>query len=242
MPRYKLYIEYDGSSYSGWQKQPNGSTVEEEIEKALSQRFQQPLDIIGQGRTDAGVHARGQVAHVDLPVAEKPEHLLNAFLGLLPRDIAVWKIENVAEDFHARFDAKSRSYQYRIVTRPSPLSERFAERVFEPLDWEAMKQCANLLLGTHSFESFTYSSPEQPSTECTISASEFEFDFPLITYHITANRFVRHMVRRLIGTMLQVAKGKRTISYFADLLHAPDSNKNGHGAPAKGLILQSVEY
>lgn len=242
MPRYKLYIEYDGSNYSGWQKQPNAPTVEEEIEKALSERFQRPIDIVGQGRTDAGVHAREQIAHVDLPVLDDPELLLHAFLGLLPRDIAIWNIERVSDDFHARFDARFRSYRYQVITRPSPLHNKVAERVFEQLDISAMQACSDMISGTHDFESFTYSSTEQPGTECTVSHSGISVDDFLITYDVTANRFVRHMVRRLVGTMLQVGTGKSSVSYFEDLLYHPNPAKSGHGVSAKGLILQKVGY
>lgn len=242
MPRYKLFIEYDGTNYCGWQKQPEDRTVEGEIERALSQLFQKPVDIIGQGRTDSGVHAEAQVAHVDLPKKIVPDELLSAFLGTLPRDIAVWKIEEAAADFHARFGGKSRQYRYQIITRPSPLYERFAERVFTELNLEAMKQCAEMIKGIHDFESFTYSTPEQKSATCEILYSQFTVEDPLIIYRIKANRFVRHLVRRLVGTMIQVGLGKRSVDYFTDLLEYPNTEKSGHGASAKGLILEKVEY
>lgn len=242
MPRYKLFIEYDGTNYCGWQKQPEDATVEGEIERALSQILQEPIDIIGQGRTDSGVHAEAQIAHVDLPKKVVPKKLLAAFLGTLPRDIAVWKIEEAGADFHARFDGKARRYRYQIITRPSPLYDRFAERVLANLDVEAMQQCAEMILGTHDFESFTYSSPEQTSATCEILHSQFTIEEPLVIYRIKANRFVRHLVRRLVGTMIQVGLGKRSIDYFADLIEHPDTEKSGHGASAKGLILEGVEY
>lgn len=242
MPRYKIFIEYDGTDYSGWQKQPNACTIEEEIEHALSQILREPVDITGQGRTDAGVHAEAQVAHFDFPEALNKNKLLFGLLGILPRDIAVWDMQEVAPGFHARFDGKARQYRYQIVTRPSPLWNKYAEMVLGKLDTISMQECAEMILGVHNFESFTYSSEEQPGTDCEIFLSEFEFGDPLITYRIKANRFVRHMVRRIIGTMLQVGQGKMTKQQFADLLHNPGKNKNGHGASAKGLILEKVEY
>lgn len=242
MPRYKLLIEYDGTRYSGWQKQPNANTVEEEIEKALSRILQSPIDIIGQGRTDAGVHAEGQAAHFDYPEDLDKHRILFAMLGVLPGDIAVWEMKETDPDFHARFDGISRRYRYQVISRPSPLHNRYAEMILRDLNMDAMKRCAEILLGRHDFESFTYSSDEQPSTTCEVSASDFEFGDPLITYHIEANRFVRHMVRRLIGTMLQVGQGKMTVEDFSDLLHKPSKNKSGHGASAKGLILEKVRY
>lgn len=242
MPRYKIFIEYDGTDYSGWQKQPNACTIEEEIENALSQILREPVDITGQGRTDAGVHAEAQVAHFDFPEALNKNKLLFGLLGILPRDIAVWDMQEVAPEFHARFDGKARQYRYQIVTRPSPLWNKYAEMVLGKLDTISMQECAEMILGVHNFESFTYSSEEQPGTDCEIFLSEFEFGDPLITYRIKANRFVRHMVRRIIGTMLQVGQGKMTKRQFAELLHNPGKNKNGHGASAKGLILEKVEY
>ena len=242
MPRYKILIEYDGTRYSGWQKQPNADTVEEEIEGALSQILQTPIDIIGQGRTDAGVHAEGQVAHFDAPGELDGHRLLFALLGVLPNDIAVWDMKEVEADFHARFDAKSRQYRYQVVTRPSPLWQRQADMILGDLNREAMKRCAGMIQGVHDFESFTYSSEEQPSTECEVFLSELEFGEPLIRYRIRANRFIRHMVRRLVGMIFQVGQGKRTVAEFEDYLHKPSKNKSGHGASAKGLILESVQY
>lgn len=242
MHRYKILIEYDGTKYSGWQKQPNATTIEEEIEKALAQILRQPVDIIGQGRTDAGVHAEGQTAHFDFPEELDKHRLLFGLLGVLPRDIAVWDMEEVGSEFHARFYGKARQYRYQIITRPSPLWSNYAEMILGDLNLDKMEECSAMIKGTHDFESFTYSSEEQPSTNCEVMLSHFDFGNPLITYRIKANRFVRHMVRRLVGTMLQVGQGKMKVDQFSDLLHKPSKNKNGHGASAKGLILEKVEY
>lgn len=242
MPRYKLLIEYEGTRYSGWQKQPNATTVEDEIEKVLAQILRQPVDIIGQGRTDAGVHAEGQVAHFDFPRELDVHRLQFALLGVLPKDIAVWKVEEVDGAFHARFDATERQYRYQFVTRPSPLYYRQAEMVLNELDVDSMQKCAAIILGKHDFESFTYSGDEQPNAICEVLHSEYQFDDPLIIYRIRANRFVRHMVRRLVGTMLQVGQGKRSVSDFETQLHNPSKTEGGHGASAKGLILEKVEY
>lgn len=242
MPRYKILVEYDGTRYSGWQKQPNANTIEEEIEEALSQILRQPIDIIGQGRTDAGVHAEGQVAHFDFPEELDKHRILFGLLGVLPADIAVWDMEKVEAEFHARFYGKSRQYRYQIITRPSPLWNNYAEMILGELNLKAMQECAELVKGVHDFESFTYSSDEQPRTNCEVILSQFEFGDPVISYRIKANRFLRHMVRRLIGTMLQVGQEKMTVEQFADLLHKPSKNKNGHGASAKGLILEKIGY
>lgn len=242
MPRYKLLIEYEGTRYSGWQKQPNAPTVEDEIEQALAQILRHPVDIIGQGRTDAGVHAEAQVAHFDFKEELDQRQLLFGLLGVLPRDIAVWHMEEVRDDFHARFDALTRQYRYQFVTRPSPLYYGQAEMVLEELDTSSMQKCATIILGRHDFESFTYSGKEQPNVVCEVTHSEFLFDDPLIIYRICANRFVRHMVRRLVGTMLQVGQGKQSVSDFETLLNKATTKESGHGASAKGLILEKVEY
>lgn len=242
MPRYKIFIEYDGTDYFGWQRQPEGRTVEGEIEKAFSQILRRPVDIIGQGRTDSGVHAEAQVAHFDHPEPLEARRITYALLGVLPRDISVYDMEEVAGDFHARFDAQSRRYRYQVVKRPSPLNQRYAQMVLNPLDTAAMETCASAILGIHDFESFTKSGPEQERTECDIIASEFEELDHMLIYYIEANRFLRHLVRRLVGTMIQVGKGKKTVDEFMYLLNHPTPDIGGHGAPSKGLVLEEVRY
>lgn len=242
MPRYKILIEYDGTNYSGWQKQPNSNTIEEEIENALAQILRQPVDIIGQGRTDSGVHAEGQVAHFDFPEALDRNRLLYALLGVLPHDIAVWEMEEVDDDFHARFDATSRQYRYQIALRPAPLLRSTSEMVLVELDLNAMQKCAEKIIGTYNFECFAKTDEEDADTTSDVTRSEFTKNQPLLIYHIEAIRFVRHMVRRLVGTMIQVGQGKRTVEEFVDMLENPTADKNGHGAAAKGLILEKVQY
>lgn len=197
MARYKLWLEYDGTVYSGWQKQPDATTVEDEVEKALSQILQTSINIFGQGRTDSGVHAEAQIAHFDCSQPINRDKLLYALSGVLPRDISVWRLQQAADDFHARFDAKSRQYRYQIVTRPSPLVSRVAKLVPYNLDRQKMQACADYIAGTHDFKNFCKVSDQQKGTVCAIEHSTFEFDKPQIIYRIRANRFVHHMVRRL---------------------------------------------
>lgn len=242
MPRYKILIEFDGTNYSGWQKQPNSNTVEEEIESALSRILPQPVDIIGQGRTDSGVHAEGQVAHFDFPEALDRNDLLYALLGVLPNDISVWDMQEVEPDFHARFYATARRYRYQIARRRVPLFHSTTEMILGDLDTEAMRKCAQIIKGTHNFDSFTKPDNENPDSTCEVTCSEFTAKEPLLIYHIEANRFVRHMVRRLVGTMIEVGQGKRSVEEFIDMIEHPSKKKNGHGAAAKGLILEKVEY
>lgn len=242
MPRYKISIEFDGTRYSGWQRQPNSDTVEEEIESALSRILPEPVDIIGQGRTDSGVHAEGQVAHFDFPNQLKPERILYALLGVLPHDIAVWDIQEVVDDFHARFDATTRRYRYQIIRRPAPMMRSFAEMVLDDLDLEAMHHCAQKIIGTHNFDSFTKPDNENPDSVCEVTESSFTENSYQLSYHIEANRFVRHMVRRLVGTMIEVGKEKRTVEEFEDMIDNASKKKNAHGAAAQGLILEKVRY
>lgn len=242
MARYKISIEFDGTRYSGWQKQPNSNTVEEEIESALSRILTQPVDVIGQGRTDSGVHAEEQVAHFDFPDKLDSEKILYALLGVLPHDIAVWDIQQVPDDFHARFDAIARRYRYQIIRRPAPLLRGVSEMVLDDLDLDAMYYCAQKVKGTHNFDSFTKPDNENPDSVCDVLHSTLTEDEYLLCYHIEANRFVRHMVRRLVGTMIEVGKGKRSVENFADMLDKPSKEKNGHGAAAHGLILEKVTY
>lgn len=245
MQRYKITIEYDGTRFNGWQRQPRqpkGRTVEGEIEKALSQVLQTDIDVIGQGRTDSGVHAEAQIAHFDAPTQLDKNQMLFAMLGVLPKDVAIYDLEEVADDFHSRFHAVGRQYRYQVVSRPSPIYLNYADMQLNPLDQAKLNTCAELIIGEHDFESFTKSSDEQSSGICTVSKSSFDFQPPLITYRIRGNRFLRHMVRRLVGTMLQVGTGKRTVEEFSQLLNIPRDDIGGHAAPAKGLFLERVYY
>ncbi|WP_440998495.1 tRNA pseudouridine(38-40) synthase TruA [Fodinibius sp. SL11] len=242
MPRYKVSIEFNGTRYSGWQKQPNSNTVEEEIESALSRILTQPVDVIGQGRTDSGVHAEEQVAHFDFPEPLDRDRILYALLGVLPHDIAVWEMQQVSDDFHARFDATARRYRYQIIRRPAPLMRSMSELVLDELNFEAMRYCAQKIEGSHNFDSFTKPDNENPDSVCEVAESSFSESSYQLCYHIEANRFVRHMVRRLVGTMMEVGKGSRTVEEFNDMINNPSKNKNAHGAAAQGLILEKVRY
>lgn len=242
MPRYKILIEYDGTDYNGWQLQPQGRTVEGAIEDGLSQILRRPVDIIGQGRTDSGVHAEGQAAHFDFGEELEEDKIIYALLGVLPRDIAVWDMERVDDDFHARFHAKSRQYRYQVVIRQSPLLEPQAELVLEELDLEAMQACAEMIKGTHDFESFTISGDDQERTECEVTLSGISREGHLLIYRVRANRFLRRMVRRLAGTMIRVGQGKAGVGDFREMLEQPSKEEGGHSASARGLILEKVEY
>ncbi|HYW34683.1 MAG TPA: tRNA pseudouridine(38-40) synthase TruA [Balneolaceae bacterium] len=242
MPRYKISISYDGTAYCGWQRQPNVNTVEEEVEEALGRILRTSVDVIGQGRTDSGVHAEAQVAHFDYEEPIDKDKLLYGLLGVLPRDISVWEMEKVPDDFHARFEATSRQYRYQIVTRPAPLLRNLSIMVWNDLDMKAMHTCAGMICGTHNFVNFRKTNENRQDAVCTINHSVFQIDDYKITYRIRANRFVHHMVRRLVGSMLNVGKGKWEIDRFFEMLQSPECRYNGHGAAAKALILEKIIY
>lgn len=242
MPRYKITIEYDGTSFSGWQIQPNARTIEEELEKAFQQICREPVDVIGQGRTDAGVHAKGQVAHFDITSLDDPEKLIFGVNGIVGKEINIKSIEKVTDDFHVRFDAKWRSYTYRLLKKPSPLNQRYAWVISPKADTSILPSLSELILGAHDFSGFSKYNEENYTTLCEVFESRFEDSGNQFVYYIRANRFLRNMVRRLIGTMVWVAEGKLTSEEFKLLLDEPESNIKNFTAPAKGLVLESVFY
>lgn len=241
--RYKLTFEYDGTNFSGWQNQPEGRTVQGVIEEALSRFYQQEISIAGQGRTDAGVHARGQVAHVDLPSGYSMNRIYRAMSGLLPKDVALIDVQKKDADFHARFHAKSRTYQYRVINRQSPLLRYYSWSVFKPLSFQLLEECAEMIMGEHDFINFCIPPDEsEMTTICTIHQSFWKIEDEILTYQIEGNRFLRHLVRRLVGAMVQVAGGTIRIRDFQQLLSASKADRKAHAAPARGLMLLSVKY
>lgn len=242
MPRFKLTIEFDGTNFSGWQIQPNDITIEQTLEEAFSKILQQPVDLVGQGRTDAGVHARGQVAHVDLPEETDLQKLIFGVNTMAGEEIHVVAAEEVSPDFHARFDATGREYEYTITTRPVPLMHRYSWPLRQTVDTEILLKCAELLQGEFDFAGFSKFNKDNYTTVCEILHSKFEIEGEVIRYRIRANRFLRNMVRRLTGTMVRAAQGKITIEQFKEALENPDSKIPTYTAPARGLVLQKVFY
>ncbi len=241
--RYKLTFEYDGTDFNGWQKQPEGRTVQGVIEKALSTFYQEEISIVGQGRTDSGVHAKGQVAHANLPPSYSISRLHRALSGLLPKDVALQYAKKVDENFHARFHAKSRRYQYLVLEKPSPIQRNYSWQTFKPISFSLLRDCAEAICGEHDFINFCIP-PDEPemTTICTIKKSSWKKDGHSLIYDIEGNRFLRHLVRRLVGTMIHVADGRITQQQFYDLLSGIETKRKGHAAPAKGLTLIGVSY
>lgn len=243
MARYKLTLEYDGTDFSGWQIQPDVRTVEKVVEEALSQLFNMSIDVVGQGRTDAGVHAEGQTAHVDLPESLSVGKVLHAMKGLLPEDVSLVSIEEAKDDFHARFDARSREYCYHIIRRKSPLKRFYAWHVYDEPDIGLLHACASEIIGEHDFVNFCIPPDDKHMTTiCNISECRWEERGELLLFIITGDRFLRHMVRRLTGAMIQVATGKLNFEDFQNLMTGCDDVAKAFSAPPHGLVLKSVSY
>ena len=239
MATSRLTIEYDGTDFHGWAAQPGLRTVQEELERALRVVARAPVVLTVAGRTDTGVHARGQVAsYSGLPV---PVKNVNA---LLPMDIAVLDCERAADGFDARRDALSRTYRYRILTRRarSVFDARTSLHRRRPMDRAALDACAALLPGTHDFTAFTPTETDHVRFERDVHTARWEETGDVLEFWITADSFMRHMNRCLVGTMLEVAAGRRTVAEFGELLDGAHRRDAGHTAPAHGLTFMGVTY
>ena len=261
MQTFRLTLEYDGSRFSGWQEQINARTVQGELKQAVLELFRTDVEVQGAGRTDAGVHAVGQVAHLkvhsNLKVHSKktrgkaPEltaaQILRELNDKLPASIAVLDVTEVPPRFHARHDAKSRAYFYQISTRKAALSKRFVWWVKEPLDIALMQQAAALIAGRHDFVAFRAADPSKPgeSTIVVVESAEVSVDDNLIVFRIEASHFIWKMVRRLTGTLVKVGRGEVSVEEFRELLSGKKNPKldiAAWTAPASGLFLEGVRY
>ena len=245
--RYKITVEYDGTNLVGWQKQREGPSVQEYLEKAVDGFSHQKVEIFGAGRTDAGVHALGQVAHFDIDsnLSEyKMQESLNALLRELQAPVGVLKTEITDENFHARFSAVGRGYIYRILNRrgPSPLRINRVWQVTYPLDIDAMKEGAQYLLGHHDFSSFRGSGCQALSPVKTLDKLDIEQVGDEIIFTVEARSFIYHQVRNMIGTLQEVGNGKLQPIDVKRILEACDRKKAGVSAPAYGLYLNKVMY
>ncbi len=248
MPRYKLTIEYDGTPYCGWQKQDGQRTVQGALEAAAAQFAQAPVELFCAGRTDAGVHARGQVAHTDLPVARPTFNVregLNMFLQDEP--ISVLAAEEVGPEFHARFDAKKRHYLYRIINRPARLAldATRAWHIHRPLDLDAMREAATHLVGHHDFTSFRSTQCQSQSPVKTLDEIRIvqrQKNPEQIMIYVSGRSFLHHQVRNMVGTLSLVATGKWTPEQVAEARDAKNRSASGPTSPAHGLYLMKVAY
>jgi tRNA pseudouridine38-40 synthase len=246
--KIKLVIAYDGTNYAGWQVQKTGVAVQEKIEEVLRRYFPFASRLHGSSRTDAGVHALGMVAHVEIPRAEfkmTPKKLVLALNAYLPDDIRVVAAIRAASDFHARFDASGKQYRYFIWNHPAmnPLLRNTAWHVPQDLDLAAIRSAAPLLLGTHDFKSFAANrNYEMETTVRTITRCELRRSGPLLTFTIEGDGFLYKMCRGIVGTLVQIGRHKFAVSDLKKMLHARDRRAAGMTAPAHGLILWKVFY
>ncbi|MBI1954722.1 MAG: tRNA pseudouridine(38-40) synthase TruA [Proteobacteria bacterium] len=243
MPRYKLLIEYDGTLFFGWQRQRNFYSVQEALEDALFSLYHEQIHVLGAGRTDTGVHATGQVAHVDVE-KDIPPYRLQDGLNFYLKGISILDVKKVDDPFHARFSATSRHYLYKILNRraPSPLYQKKAWHVIRPLNVEYMQEGANLLLGTHDFNSFRSIECQAPSSIKTLQSFKFERHNDTIFATLQAKSFLHNQVRIMIGTIHLLGLGKWSIQNLQEALEAKDRTKAGPTAPPWGLYLTKVEY
>jgi tRNA pseudouridine38-40 synthase len=247
---YKLLIQYDGTDFHGWQVQENARTIQGELERVLATLDGAAVKVAGSGRTDAGVHAEGQVANVKLHRAWEPEKLRNAINGNLWRDIRIMNVERVDDDFHARFSARGKSYVYRIVNAPvmSPFWRRFALHESRPLDVARMREAARLFLGAHDWTAFSSALSESENKVRNITEAGIDSLWDaraasnIIEFRVHANGFLRYMVRSLAGTLLEVGRGERDSDTILAALASGDRDLAGTTAPACGLTLVSVDY
>ena len=241
--RLMAVVEYDGTDYLGFQVQARGRTVQGEIERALRAVTQEEIRIIGAGRTDAGVHARGQVIAFNTAWRHSIEELQHALNAVLPKDIAVRELRPVAKGFHPRFDAVSREYRYTVLNQRwrSPLARRFAYHFPQSLDVAAMNEAAGTLVGTHDFAAFGRA-PQGDNTVRQVHRAQCTSEEPFVYFDITANAFLYRMVRRLVGTLLRVGTGELSPQGFEEILQAADGERASKAVPAHGLCLIRVNY
>lgn len=244
LTHFKLIIEYDGTDFHGWQVQPGLSTIQHEIQTILEVMTQKTIIIHGSGRTDAGVHALGQVAHFSCDTKISAEQFQLALNQMLPKGIVIRECTVVDESFHARFSAKHKTYQYRILNSriPMAIGRQYAWHVHRPLDTEAMQEAANHLVGEMDFKSFEGTGSPRVSTVRTIYRADFIRKGDRVFFEICGSGFLKFMVRNIVGTLVEVGLGKRTPDDFLKTILAKDRKEAGATAPPQGLFLFCVEY
>ena len=242
--RFFITFSYNGTRYCGWQRQPNGIAVQEELEKALSTILRTPIELTGAGRTDAGVHALNMVAHFDIAddTTVDSQRLINNLNSLLPYDIAAKNVERVTDEAHARFDALSRKYEYHIITHKNPFLKEQACRIHFPLNIELMNEAAKVLFEYEDFPSFSKLHTDVKTNNGTIMEAYWERRGEELVFTIKANRFLRNMVRAIVGTLIDVGRERLTLEGFRQVIEAKNRCSAGHSVPACGLYFIKAEY
>ena len=240
--RYFVEISYLGSAYHGWQRQPNALSIQQVLEESFTTLLSSPIELVGAGRTDTGVHAHQMFAHFDVDLIEDEAHLIFRLNRLLPNDISILSLKQVKPDAHARFDALLRIYHYKIVERKDVFEFPLSHSVIQSLDQEAMQKACDLILGTKDFQCFSKSNTDVKTFICTITVARFiSIDHGMI-FEITADRFLRNMVRAIVGTLLEIGQNKYSYTHISDVLASKNRSDAGPSAPAKALSLVSIDY
>ena len=244
MRTLKITLAYDGTRFVGWQRQADGESVQGLLEDALARLEGGPVAASGAGRTDAGVHALAQVASARVTCAHDAATLTRALNANLPRDIRVLSVEDVADSFHARFSATGKTYRFQIRNAPvaSPFDRSFVWHLPEPLSLDAMRRAAALLVGTHDFNAFRSAGSDTASSVRTVTRSEWTCRTEMLTYEIAGDGFLRHMVRAIVGTLVEIGRGWRNPEDITFLLGAATRAQAGATAPPHGLFLVAVDY
>ncbi len=243
MQRYLLQLSFKGTGYHGWQIQPNAVSVQEVIEKALSLLLRKTIAVVGAGRTDTGVHASFFILHFDVENPDNvPENLVFKLNNLLPKDIAVQQLAEVSADFHARFSAVSRTYRYFISTEKDPFSIETAFKYTKKLNVDKMNEAASVLFEYEDFTSFSRLHTDVKTNNCKIYHAEWSREGAKLIFTIKADRFLRNMVRAIVGTLLEVGTGKISVEDFRQIIEKKERSAAGVSAPAHGLFLTDIEY
>ena len=245
MARYFISLSYDGAAYCGWQRQPDAPTVQQALEKGLSTLLREDIEVVGAGRTDTGVNASYYVAHFDSEGVKDCAQLVYKLNLILPQDIAVMSVREVQPQAHARFDAVEREYTYYISQRKNPFRRYSAWQYYVPLDMERMNEAVATLLDYDDFTSFAKLNSNNKTNICHVIKAEWrraEWDNDLLIFTIRADRFLRNMIRAIVGTLVDVGRGRYTVEEFRDILHSRDLSRSSAGAPAVGLFLSDVKY
>ena len=243
MQRYFITFAYDGTAYHGWQIQPNGNSVQEELQKAISTILRETVEVVGAGRTDAGVHARRMTAHFESEADFDCGQLAYKLNRLLPRDISVYDVRAVAEDMHARFSAKLRTYHYYIHTRKNPFLRQYSCELHYSLDFGLMNEAASHLLKVDDFGAFCKAHADVKTTLCRVTEAKWTRDGDdAWHFRISANRFLRNMVRAVVGTLIEVGRHRMTLEQFDRVVASGSRSNAGESMPGKALFLEDVEY
>ncbi|SHJ05073.1 tRNA pseudouridine38-40 synthase [Mesonia phycicola] len=240
--RYFIDLAYDGSLFHGWQIQPNAISVQENLEKALRVAFQKKINVVGAGRTDAGVHAKQLIAHFDVEAKINAPQLKFKLNTLLPKEIAINAIYQVQDETHARFDAVAREYKYYVTTQKNPFVEAYSYYVKKEIDLDLMNEAAKILLTHRDFKCFSKSKTDVYTYNCDIVFAEWIKQEDLLVFTIKADRFLRNMVRAIVGTLIEVGLHKLSIEDFENVIVSRNRSNAGKSVDAKGLFLTKVEY